>query len=44
MSGPKGESRPIPLRVRRILQGGFIASSVDRVVQQDVPGHHGSPI
>jgi hypothetical protein len=29
---PQGESRPIPLRVRRILQGGFIASSADRVV------------
>jgi hypothetical protein len=40
---PPGATRPIPLRVRHILQGGFIASSVDRVIygwrQRGRPGH-----
>jgi hypothetical protein len=40
---PQGAVRPIPLRVRRILQGGFIASAADRVIygwsQRGRPGH-----
>jgi hypothetical protein len=32
MTQPQGGIRPIPIRVRRILQGGFIASSADRLI------------
>lgn len=43
---PQGATRPIPLRVRRIMQGGFIASSADRVVygwKQRGRPHHVNP-
>lgn len=33
MSNPLGDTRPIPFRVRRILLGGFIASSADRIIE-----------
>lgn len=33
MSHPQGATRPIPLRIRRILQGGFIASAADRIIE-----------
>lgn len=46
MTQPQGGTRPIPVRVRRILQGGFIASSVDRVIygwRQRGRPHHVNP-
>jgi hypothetical protein len=43
MSNPMGGTRPIPLRIRRILLGGFIASSAGRVIEswhrRGRPGH-----
>lgn len=46
MTQPQGGTRPIPVRVRRIMQGGFIASSVDRVIygwRQRGRPHHLNP-
>lgn len=43
MSNPMGATRPIPFRIRRILLGGFIASSAGRVIEgwhrRGRPGH-----
>jgi hypothetical protein len=32
VSNPPGAIRPIPIRIRRILQGGFTATSADKVI------------
>ena len=43
MTNPLAGTRPIPLRIRRFMQGGFIASSADRVIygwrQRGRPNH-----